>query len=370
MTKQSPKFSEPVPEHILALSWDISTEPKLYWELALNPYTPRAQQIMTERFPRESTVDIIRAVLLAEPEGRYDRVVKLLGSPEQEAELHKQESKSIIMKERLDQFCRIHEKEFAQLPKEYIYSSLSKVVFESGDLKEIEQRYSQNQRRDFRLEIVNYIEKNNRPIRRLQKKHPNPTGIFLSAVFVFLFVILLYHSVNNLHDLQTEQRSIQAKEQVFVNEVEEENRVFTTRLIIPSINVYAAVEYVGVTTGGEMDVPKNTANVGLFKHGSRPGEKGSAVIAGHVDDEFGEGAVFANLDKLKKGDKLFIEGDGETTTAFVVQGSRVYDPGQADEVFSRNDGYYINLITCDGVWDETIESYSKRLVVFANLLEE
>lgn len=56
-----------------------------------------------------------------------------------------------------------------------------------------------------------------------------------------------------------------------------------------------------------------------------------------------------------------------TSTAFVVRESRLFDPGYADEVFSRNDGVYLNLITCDGVWDEAKNSYSKRLVVFADI---
>lgn len=117
-----------------------------------------------------------------------------------------------------------------------------------------------------------------------------------------------------------------------------------------------------------MAVPSNIVDVGWFNLGPRPGEKGSAVIAGHFDGENGEAGVFANLDNLKVGDKLYIEDDKGTTTSFMVRESRMYNPGYADDVFSSSDGAHLNLVTCDGVWDGVKKSYSKRLVVFADII--
>ncbi len=140
------------------------------------------------------------------------------------------------------------------------------------------------------------------------------------------------------------------------------------RLKIPSINVDAAIEYVGLTSSRAMEVPKNTTDVGWLKLGPRPGEKGSAVIDGHFNGKNGEEGVFANLYKLKAGDKLYIEDDKGTSIPFIVRESRIYDPGLADYVFNRNDsGTYLNLITCDGVWDGTKKSYTKRLVIFTDI---
>lgn len=139
------------------------------------------------------------------------------------------------------------------------------------------------------------------------------------------------------------------------------------RLLIPSINVNSAILHLGVTSGGGMEVPDNAADVGWFKLGPRPGEIGSAVIAGHFDGENGEAGVFTNLYKLKKGDKLYV-GDGKGTyIAFVVRESRTYNPGYADDVFSRSDGAHLNFITCDGAWDKNGESYTKRLVIFTDV---
>ncbi len=102
------------------------------------------------------------------------------------------------------------------------------------------------------------------------------------------------------------------------------------RLVIPAINVNAAIQQVGVNPKGEMEAPSNTVDAGWFKLGSRPGEKGSAVIDGHFDGKNGEAGVFTNLHKLKEGDKLYTEDGQGASTTFVVRKSRTYDPGYAE----------------------------------------
>jgi LPXTG-site transpeptidase (sortase) family protein len=139
-----------------------------------------------------------------------------------------------------------------------------------------------------------------------------------------------------------------------------------TFLTIPTINIQANIQDLGINSDGEMDIPNNIIDVGWFKFGSRPGEKGSAVIAGHFDGENGKG-VFTNLNKLKEGDKLYVKDDHGTSFVFVVRESRIYDPGYVEEVFNSNDSPHLNLVTCDGVWDENKKSYNKRLVVFTDL---
>lgn len=137
-------------------------------------------------------------------------------------------------------------------------------------------------------------------------------------------------------------------------------------LIIPSINVNSKIQYLGITSKGEMEVPNNINDVGWFKLGSRPGEKGSAVIAGHFNGENNQEGVFANLDKLMVGDKLSVVDDKGIITSFTVREIRTYSPGFAEEVFSLNDAPHLNLITCDGLWNEIKKSYDKRLVVFSD----
>jgi len=68
------------------------------------------------------------------------------------------------------------------------------------------------------------------------------------------------------------------------------------------------------------------------------------------------------------GDKVYTENNQGVTTSFVVREIKRYDPdADASSVFDSKDGKsHLNLITCEGVWDDEIESYSKRLVIFTD----
>ena len=153
-----------------------------------------------------------------------------------------------------------------------------------------------------------------------------------------------------------------------ISRLEQATSGLPVRLKIPSINVDAPVEYVGLAPNGAMDVPKERANVAWFNLGQRPGENGSAVIAGHYGWKNGKASVFDNLYKLRKGDKLYIEDDKRVIVSFVVRETRRYDPNaDASDVFGSNDGKsHLNLITCEGVWDRVSKTYSKRLVIFTD----
>ncbi len=141
------------------------------------------------------------------------------------------------------------------------------------------------------------------------------------------------------------------------------------RLRIPNINVDAPVIQVGITPDGAMGVPKGPAEVAWFSLGTRPGEIGSAVVSGHFGPwKTGEGSVFDNLNKLKNGDKLYIEDDRGAIITFVVRESRLYDPkADSSGVFGSSDGKaHLNVVTCEGIWDKVNKTYSNRLVVFAD----
>ncbi len=140
------------------------------------------------------------------------------------------------------------------------------------------------------------------------------------------------------------------------------------RLKIPKINVDATFEYVGLTPEGDMVSPKGPAPAGWFNLGPRPGEIGNAVIDGHSGWKNNIPAVFDNLHKLVKGDKIYVEDEKGVITTFVVREIREYDPNAyATDVFVSSDGgAHLNLITCTGLWDEVLKSRSDRLVVFTD----
>lgn len=142
-------------------------------------------------------------------------------------------------------------------------------------------------------------------------------------------------------------------------------------LTIPKIGVHTNVEYVAHDQNGRMDVPQNFMNVGWYRLGAKVGEKGSAVLAGHLDTQTGAPAIFYNLNQLVEGDEVIVTGQDGTELKYKVVGSKIYDISNAplEEIFAQEDKERLNLITCDGIWDVNIRNYTKRLVVFTELVK-
>ena len=140
-------------------------------------------------------------------------------------------------------------------------------------------------------------------------------------------------------------------------------------LRIPSINVNSEIYYVGLASDGSMDIKMgDLLRVAWYKLGPRPGEVGSAVIAGHYGWIGTQGSVFNNLHNLKPGDNVLVIGSRGNTTAFTVKKTKQYSyDANSFEVFKSNDNRsHLNLVTCYGTWIESKHTYSNRLVVFTD----
>ncbi|NWJ96551.1 MAG: class F sortase [Chloroflexi bacterium] len=148
-----------------------------------------------------------------------------------------------------------------------------------------------------------------------------------------------------------------------------EQGIIPRKIKIPAINVDTFVEKVGVTRDGNMDVPQNIWNVGWFGEGGyKPGSPGNAVIAGHLDAPSTR-AVFWDLDKLKRGDKIILSDLTGRSLTFEVTNSHIYPYNAAPlmAIFGPSPEPHLNLITCGGIFDPTTYNYNKRLVVFSRL---
>ena len=141
------------------------------------------------------------------------------------------------------------------------------------------------------------------------------------------------------------------------------------RLRIPALGVAAAIQKVGVNDAGNMRAPSNFSDVSWYAPGTVPGQEGSAVIAGHLDNGLGLPGVFRRLSDLTAGDEIYLESEDGTTLRFVVSGSASYryDEVPTDIIFNRVDGARLNLITCDGDFLPLRRTYDERFVVFATL---
>lgn len=140
-------------------------------------------------------------------------------------------------------------------------------------------------------------------------------------------------------------------------------------LIIPKLKIQAAVEPVGVTETGNMDVPKNAADVAWYSYGVWPSQEGNAVIAGHYDTPTGAPAIFYRLRTLKVGDEVEVISENAIHSVFEVSevSTIPYDKMPNEEIFKSKPGKNLNLITCGGIWDMTKKTYTDRIVVYTTL---
>lgn len=139
---------------------------------------------------------------------------------------------------------------------------------------------------------------------------------------------------------------------------------------IPAIEARAEVIQVGQTADGHMEAPVDIHTIGWYELGTKPGDTGNAVVAGHVDGLSGPG-TFYHLKKLEKGDKIYIIGTDGTQLVFKVRDKKSYAPQDApiNKIFGGSSEAHLNLITCTGTFNNSIGHYEERLVIYADLIE-
>jgi LPXTG-site transpeptidase (sortase) family protein len=202
---------------------------------------------------------------------------------------------------------------------------------------------------------------------RRSKQAKKIITIVLLVFFLSISAVLLFSQLIKQNAIYGKTAGLESNEENTSIEYLTNKQGFPVHMKIPSIGVDADIQHVGLNSEGEMDVPDSTDRLGWFAFGPRPGEKGSSVIAGHLYGEDGKPGVFANLSKVKQGDKVHIEDSKGNTITFIVKRQSLFDPGFVFNVFNRTEYPYLNLVTCDGDWDITKESYTKRLVVFTEV---
>ncbi|MEU6669521.1 class F sortase [Streptomyces sp. NPDC046727] len=141
------------------------------------------------------------------------------------------------------------------------------------------------------------------------------------------------------------------------------------RIRIPAIRVNAPLTGLALTRSGSLDAPpakeKNLA--GWYEAGTTPGETGTAIVAGHVDNTEGP-AVFYDLGALKRDARIEIDRRDGTVAVFTVDAVEVYSARgfPDDKVYGAAPRPELRVITCGGGYSRTT-GYQGNVVVFAHL---
>ncbi|MBC9716137.1 class F sortase [Streptomyces sp. TRM66268-LWL] len=142
-----------------------------------------------------------------------------------------------------------------------------------------------------------------------------------------------------------------------------------TRITIPSIKVDAPLTGLGLMKDGSLEVPPAARRdlAGWYESGTTPGDRGTAIVAGHVDNAEGP-SVFYALGALQKGQRIEVRRTDGRTAVFTVDAVEVYDSRAFpdDKVYRAAKRPELRVITCGGGYSKKT-GYLGNVVVFAHL---
>ncbi|MFE5716841.1 class F sortase [Streptomyces sp. NPDC056501] len=143
------------------------------------------------------------------------------------------------------------------------------------------------------------------------------------------------------------------------------------RVRVPAVRVDAPVTEVGLDADGwiEAPPPEDDHLTGWFTGAVTPGERGTAVVVGHVDTPGGR-AVFYDLGAVGKGHRVEIARRDGRTAVFSVYGVEVVpkEGFPAERVYGDSGLPELRLITCGGAFTREA-GYAGNVVVSARLVE-
>ncbi|MEV6421125.1 class F sortase [Streptomyces sp. NPDC051662] len=143
-----------------------------------------------------------------------------------------------------------------------------------------------------------------------------------------------------------------------------------SRVKIPMLRVDAPVVDVGLDPDGWIAAPppRDPNLAGWYQNGIAPGQRGTAVVVGHVDNRSGP-AVFFGLGSMEKGAHIEVERFDGRTAVFEVYGVEVYSKNDfpAARVYGDSGHPELRVITCGGGYSKR-NGYDGNVVVFARLV--
>jgi LPXTG-site transpeptidase (sortase) family protein len=143
------------------------------------------------------------------------------------------------------------------------------------------------------------------------------------------------------------------------------NALNGVRLEIPVLKLNLPI--VGVPMGNKTwDVNWLLNQVGWLEGSAFPGYSGNSVLTSHVTLPYGQAGPFADLHKLKLGDKIFVHSFGDLYIYEIKSFSERYATDPA--ILQHESKSWLTLVTCTD-YDEQAGTYRKRLVFKAALLQ-
>ncbi len=139
---------------------------------------------------------------------------------------------------------------------------------------------------------------------------------------------------------------------------------------IPAIGVRAPIMLLGLNSDGTVQVPPlgNHNLAGWYDGSVTPGQDGSSVILGHVDNYAGA-SVFYDIKDLVAGNEIEVVRANGTVAVFAVDGVQAVPKTlfPMTAVYGNVPYPALRLVTCGGPFDPVSGHYEDNIVVYAHL---
>ncbi|MEU9042701.1 MULTISPECIES: class F sortase [unclassified Kitasatospora] len=144
-----------------------------------------------------------------------------------------------------------------------------------------------------------------------------------------------------------------------------------TRIRIPAVRLDAPVTTLGLDSEGHLQAPPEADRnlAGWYRGGASPGQRGTAILAGHVDNKAGP-AVFYHLGALRRGDRIEIARADGATAVYQLYAIEVHDRKDFpdERVYRQASDAQLRVITCGGAYSEE-HGYDGNVVAYGFLAD-
>lgn len=138
-----------------------------------------------------------------------------------------------------------------------------------------------------------------------------------------------------------------------------------TGLVIADQQITAPVDPVGTGERGSLTLPQDATHVGWWYGGATPADPhGTVVIAGHVDDRDGPGALHT-AGNLRAGALIKLVTARTTSLYAVVSVTRYPKQALPRTLFTTQGPRQLALITCGGPFNHATGHYRDNIVILA-----
>lgn len=200
-------------------------------------------------------------------------------------------------------------------------------------------------------------------------------GAVVGAVLAFVAALLLGQPATHAapqaqtQPVAPEKPSGQRSHQASTMDWDTSERVKPVAMSVPSIHARSSLVGLGLLPNHTLQTPpvSDPMQAGWYKLGPAPGQKGAAVITGHVDGYHMPG-IFYRLDDVEVGDLINVRRSDRSVVHFTV--TRTREVPKSDfptrQVYGPVKDPELRLVSCGGPFDRAVGSYEHNILVFAD----